>query len=224
MPEPHTLAVFAVAAFVFAAVPGPSMLYVVTRSLTQGRTAGLASAGAIGVGELIHVGAAAIGLSALLASSATAFTVVKYLGAAYLVFLGVRTLLDRGGAEPGAVVRRQPLARIFGEGVVVSVFNPKTALFFLAFLPQFVDPARGSVAGQLLVLGTLQVLISLAVDSTSALLSGTLGTWVRGRMRPSDGRPSRLATAGRWATGGTYVALGLVAAFVDPKPASAAGR
>jgi threonine/homoserine/homoserine lactone efflux protein len=205
MPDAHTIAVFAAAALLFAVVPGPAVIYIVTRSVDQGRGAGLVSALGIASGTLVHVPAAAVGLSTLLMSSATAFTAVKYLGAAYLVYLGVRRLLDRDAEGIDAATPTRSLRRIYTQGALVGVLNPKTALFFLAFLPQFVDPARGSAAAQLGVLGVLLVGISMISDSCYAMLAGTAGAWLRARGSRSAGRMRLL-------TGGIYVALGLSAA------------
>ncbi|MQB02445.1 MAG: LysE family translocator, partial [Actinobacteria bacterium] len=178
----------------------------------QGRWAGVVSALAIETGNLVHVIAATLGLSALLASSAVAFAIVKYLGATYLISLGVRALLNRGEQQPRDSTRSQPLRRTFAQGVVVAVLNPKTALFFLAFLPQFVDPAKGSTALQIGVLGLLLTAITALSDSTYALLSGTAGNWLRGSL--PLGRKQRLAT------GGAYIALGVTAALTDVRPAT----
>jgi threonine/homoserine/homoserine lactone efflux protein len=210
MPDPHTLAVFAAAAAVFAVIPGPAVFYVVTRSVTQGRTAGLVSMAAIETGNVVHIIAAALGLSAVLASSAVAFTVIKYLGAAYLVYLGVRALLDRGGTELDLAVQPRSLRRVYTQGVMVGVLNPKTALFFLAFLPQFVDPAKGSPALQLAVLGLLLSVITTVSDSAYALLTGTAGNWLRARARSLKFQRGR-----RLVTGGAYLTLGAVAATAD---------
>src|SRR5215217_3065628 len=158
MPDPTTFGLFVVAALALLLVPGPAVLYVVARSVDQGRPAGLASVLGVGIGSLVHIAFAAVGLSALLASSAAAFGVVKWLGAAYLIWLGLQRLLTRGEDAPAAVAPDH-LSRIFLQGVVVNVLNPKTALFFLAFLPQFVDPSRGSVAAQVAVLGCVFVVI-----------------------------------------------------------------
>src|SRR5512139_635660 len=128
------LPVFLVAALILLLTPGPAVLYIVARSLDQGRLAGLVSVLSIEVGNSVHVLAAALGLSALLLSSALAFSVVKYLGAAYLIYLGLRRLLSRDAAQPAAGLQRQSLRRVFRQGVIVAVLNPKTALFFLAFL------------------------------------------------------------------------------------------
>src|SRR2546430_243228 len=146
MPAPTTLALFIAAALGLFIVPGPAVLYVVTRSVDQGRKAGLISVLGIGTGTLFHVAAAALGISVLLVASALALTVLKYVGAAYLIYLGLRTLLKRENSEEVDTVQPRKLSRVFFQGVIVNVFNPKTALFFFAFLPQFVDPARGSVA------------------------------------------------------------------------------
>jgi threonine/homoserine/homoserine lactone efflux protein len=210
MPELQTITVFAAAAVLFAVVPGPAVIYIVTRSVDQGRAAGLVSALGIATGTLVHVPAAMVGLSALLVSSATAFTVVKYLGAAYLVYLGVRKLLVREEDDLVGAPTTRSLARIFTQGAVVAVLNPKTALFFLAFLPQFVDPARGSTALQLGVLGLLLVVITMVSDSCYALLTGTAGRWLRGR-------GTRFLRRQRLVTGGIYVALGVSAAVAGSR-------
>jgi threonine/homoserine/homoserine lactone efflux protein len=206
MPETQTLVTFAAACVLFAVIPGPAVIYIVTRAVDQGRMAGIASVLGIASGTLAHVPAAALGLSALMLSSATAFTVVKYLGAAYLVYLGIRKIMGRNEAFGGAEGSRQPLMRIYRQGAVVGVLNPKTALFFLAFLPQFVDPALGYVTLQFIVLGVLLVLISMVSDSCYALATGTAGEWLRTRS-PMFGK--RLA----WVSGGIYITLGIGAAI-----------
>jgi len=212
MPEPSTLALFALAAVALIAIPGPNMLYIAARSIAQGRRAGLASALGVEAGVLVHIGAAAAGLSALVASSATAFAVLKYLGAAYLVFLGLRTLLAPGGdGEAGARRARgdASLRRAFAEGVLVNVLNPKVALFFLAFLPQFIDADRGAPALQVLVLGLVFLLIAFTIDVLYALAAGVLGAWLA--RRPGTGARARRAT------GIVYVALGALAALAPAR-------
>jgi threonine/homoserine/homoserine lactone efflux protein len=205
MPDVQTFALFAVASLAFLAIPGPSVFYIVTRSLAQGRRAGVASMLGVQAGGLVHVVAAAFGVSALIASSAHAFTIVKYAGAAYLVYLGVRRLLS-AGREPEPEPRAPaPVSRLFGHGVVVNVLNPKTALFFLAFLPQFVDPAAGPVAPQMLVLGTLLVCLGVCSDGTYALLAARAGRRLRGTA-------AARRTLDR-VSGGMFIALGLVAAL-----------
>jgi len=201
--DPALLGLFVVAALLLLLTPGPAVLYIVTRSIDEGRRAGLASVLGVHVGTLVHVGAAAAGLSAVLAASSVAFASVKYLGAAYLVYLGVRRLLDRrtavvaGGGPPR-------LRRAFADGVVVNVLNPKTALFFLAFLPQFVDVARGQVGAQVLGLGAVFVALGLLTDGCYALGAGSAAAWLR--RRPGVRRSER------WISGTMYIGLGLVAA------------
>jgi threonine/homoserine/homoserine lactone efflux protein len=205
MPDPSTLALFAATAFVFLIVPGPAVIYVTTRSIDQGRAAGMASVLGIHTGTVVHTVAAALGVSALLASSAAAFTVVKLLGAAYLVFLGIRRLLGSERVEDQEVpARRRSLWRIYSQGVVVNVLNPKTALFMLALLPQFVDPARGPVTGQILFLGGVLSLLGLVSDGTYALVAAGVGRWLRGS--------PRYLRIQRYVTGGVLVALGVTAA------------
>jgi threonine/homoserine/homoserine lactone efflux protein len=201
VPDLSTLALFAAASLALAVVPGPAVLYIVARSVDQGRVAGLVSALGIGVGSLVHVTAATIGLSSLLASSATAFTIVKYAGAAYLILLGIQRLLTREEAVAVAVTPPRPLRRIFRDGVVVNVLNPKTALFFVAFLPQFVEPGQGATTLQILLLGLVFTVIALSSDSLWALAAGTVGSWLR--------RSRRYLGAKRWVTGTVFVALGL---------------
>ena len=204
MPDPSRLPVFVLAALALLLVPGPSVLYIVTRSVSQGRTAGLVSALGIQCGGLVHVAAAALGLSAILVSSALAFNVVRFAGAAYLVFLGVRQWLERGDGK-ALEVRAEPLRRVFAQGLMVNALNPKTALFFFAFLPQFVDPARGAVTGQFLFLGLLFIALAMCTDSAYALLSSGFSGALRAR--GGLGRRSRLVT------GGVYVGLGVTAAL-----------
>jgi threonine/homoserine/homoserine lactone efflux protein len=200
LPSSGTLAVFAAACLALLLVPGPAVLYIVAQSAAQGRRVGLASVAGVHVGTLVHVAAAAGGLSALIVASATAFSVVKYAGAAYLVYLGVRRLLDR--TSPDVEHEPEPLRRAFARGAVVNVLNPKTALFFLAFLPQFVDPARGDVWFQALVLGLVVVALGLVSDSVYAVAAGSLGTVLRRR-------PSIL----RYGSGTVLVGLGALSAF-----------
>lgn len=216
MPETSTLALFAVAAVTLLVIPGPAVLYIVTRSVDQGRAAGLASVCGVHVGTLVHVAAAALGLSALLVSSATAYDTVRWLGAAYLVWLGVRRLLARDEdlpAAPGPDARRPGLRRIFAQGVVVNVLNPKTALFFLAFLPQFVDTSRGSVPFQVVVLGVAFVLLGLLSDGAYAMAASTGAGWLR--RRPGVARASRLVS------GGVLISLGVTTALAGSRSASA---
>jgi len=162
IPEIPQLALFLAAAAALLLIPGPAVMYIVARSVQEGRAIGIASTLGIATGSLVHVGAAALGLSSILVKSALAYGALKYLGAAYLVFLGVRRLLAR---ESGTIPAARTTAggasgRAFRDGVVVNILNPKTALFFFAFLPQFVDVARGAVATQILFLGMLFIVIA----------------------------------------------------------------
>jgi threonine/homoserine/homoserine lactone efflux protein len=209
MPATNTLLVFGAASLAFLAVPGPSVIYIVSRSLAEGRKAGVVSALGVQGGGLIHVTAATVGVSALLASSAVAFSVVKYAGAAYLIYLGLRKLLD-GVEEEAEEPQAAGLSRLFWQGVLVNGLNPKTALFFLAFLPQFVDPDRGAVAPQVLVLGGLFLLLATLSDSTYALVAGTVRGWLGARRR-------RLAQL----SGCSYLGLGVLAALSPGSSSSA---
>jgi threonine/homoserine/homoserine lactone efflux protein len=209
MPEWGTLGLFMLAATAMVVTPGPSVLYVVARSIDQGRGAGFASAIGIQAGTLIHVGAAVIGLSAILASSATAFMVVKYLGAAYLIYLGLRTLLAPPQAVSASTPAPRSLRRTFIQGMVVEVLNPKTALFFLAFLPQFIDQDRGSVTSQAFVLGAVVAIIGLVSDSMYALIAGTIGGFLR--------RNAVFPRVQRLISGGVYLGLGATAALTGTR-------
>jgi threonine/homoserine/homoserine lactone efflux protein len=205
IPEPASLVLFAVAALALLLVPGPAVIYVVARSIQHGRRAGLASVLGIHVGTLVHIAAATVGLSALIVSSAVAFTVVKIAGAVYLVGLGVWTLLSRQPESDVALGGEQNLRRAFAQGIVVNVLNPKTALFFLAFLPQFVDPDASHPAVQIAVLGILFALLGLVTDSLWALAAGT----ARGLL----GRSRRFVRTQRYVTGTVYVGLGVATAL-----------
>jgi threonine/homoserine/homoserine lactone efflux protein len=207
IPDFSSLGLFVAAALVLLLTPGPAVLYIVSRSVDQGRRAGLVSMLGVHVGTLVHVAAAAGGLSALLATSATAFGVVKYLGAAYLVFLGVRRLLDRGPIAVDSRAREPRLGRAFIDGVVVNVLNPKTALFFLAFLPQFVDVSRGNAGTEIVGLGLLFVALGIITDGSYALTAGTAAGWLRGN--------ARFAGGARWVSGGMYIGLGVAAALAS---------
>ncbi len=205
MPDATTLTVFMVVALALLLVPGPAVLYIIARGIDQGRLAGLASAAGIATGSLVHVIAAALGLSAILTTSAVAFSAVKYLGAAYLIYLGVRTLLAKPDAAARVDVRHRTRRELFSQGVVVQVLNPKMALFFLAFLPQFVDPARGSVTTQTLVLGVQLMLMGLCTDSLYALISGSAGDWLK--------RQPAFTSAQRYVAGIVFIGLGVTTAL-----------
>ncbi|MEU8317234.1 LysE family translocator [Nonomuraea sp. NPDC048881] len=184
MPDITHIALFCAATLGLLVVPGPAVLYIVTRSVSQGRSAGFVSVLGVHAGSLVHIGAAALGLSALIAASATAFTVVKYVGVAYLLWLGLRKLMKRGGGSEEVVeLQVQSRRRLFWEGFVVNVLNPKTAVFFLTFLPLFTVPAAGPVGPQILMLGGLWLVLGMASDGMYALLSSTLAGRLRGSVR-----------------------------------------
>lgn len=205
MPETSTLVAFSIAALILFVVPGPAVLYIVTRSVVGGRRAGLVSVAGIHLGSLVHIAAAIAGLSALLATSAVAFHVVKWAGAAYLVYLGVQAFRGRHEAdedivEPGTAT----LTKVFWQGFIVNVLNPKTAVFFLAFVPHFLD-AGGNTTTQLLVLGALFVTLGFVSDGLYATVFGTVGRRLT--------RSPRWQTMRRVVPGSVYVGLGAFAAL-----------
>jgi threonine/homoserine/homoserine lactone efflux protein len=201
------MSLFLIATVVLLLTPGPAVLYIIARSLEHGLRAGLVSVLGIEVGNFVLVLMVTLGLSAVLLSSAVAFTTVKLLGAAYLIFLGLRTLLTRPIDSALIHPPQQRLPRIFAQGVLVATLNPKTALFFVAFLPQFVDPSRGAVARQLLGLGTLFVLLAIVSDSLYAILAGTVRQWL--------GRTGAFMQVKRYVVGAVYLGLGITAALAD---------
>jgi threonine/homoserine/homoserine lactone efflux protein len=210
MPDASTFALFVAAALALLLVPGPAVIYVVARSVEGGRLRGLVSVLGVELGTLLHVVFAAAGLSAIVVSSAAAFSVVKWLGAAYLVWLGLRQILGRDGGDQEAPLSGsgENRLRVFSQSVLVQVLNPKVALFFLAFLPQFVDPSRSAAWTQVVVLGTTLATLGLFTDGLYALLGGTAGEWIK-KQRTGAG----LRRARRYVTGGVYIALGAVAAI-----------
>ena len=205
MPDASTYFLFVAAALALLLVPGPAVIYVVARSVEEGRLRGLVSVLGVELGTLLHVLFAAAGLSAIVASSVAAFSVVKWLGAAYLVWLGIRQIL--GGGDEGETPSggEDTYLRVFSQSVLVQVLNPKVALFFLAFLPQFVDPSKGAAWIQVVVLGATLAVLGMFTDGLYALLGGAAGAWIRTKNLG-------LRRAGRYVTGGVYIALGAVAA------------
>jgi len=203
VPTLSTFGVFALAALALLVVPGPAVLYIVNRSVSQGRAIGLVSMLGIQTGGAVHVTFAALGLSAILMSSATAFNVVKYVGAAYLVYLGIRTLLTK----PAAVRTELPKVtarRAYAQGVVVNVLNPKTALFFVAFLPQFIEPDRGPVVTQTLLLGATFILLAMCSDGAYAIAASAVrDVLLRSRTWPR---------VQRYVSGSVFIVLGVLAA------------
>lgn len=201
----ETLLLFCVTALALIIVPGPNIVYIIARSTSQGWKAGLVSVLGVDSATLIHVVAAAFGLSALLASSALAFNIIKYLGAAYLIYLGIRTWLSKADAEEAVNQKPASAARIWFQGLLTNVLNPKVALFFLAFLPQFVDPSRGNVASQMLVLGLIFTAVGFVVDLVVAFLASSAGNWLRRRTKAQQ--------AQKWIAGSVYITLGVSTAL-----------
>ena len=204
-PGAASIGLFLSAALVLLIVPGPAVLYIFARSVEQGRRAGFVSILGIHVATLVHVAAAALGLSALLASSALAFSIVKYAGAAYLIWLGLKKIFGR--SEPVGAISVKPHGhwRLFRDGFVVNLLNPKTALFFLAFLPQFVEVDRGHVAMQIAFLGILFAVLGSMTDGCYALAAGTMGNWLK--------RSPGYLKVERYVSGVLFIGLGLTAAF-----------
>ena len=202
MPDLSSIVTFAIASVALLLIPGPAVIYVLNRSVSDGREVGLAAVAGLELGNFVHVVAATAGLSAVLATSATAFNAVKWLGAAYLVFVGLRTLATKPRAVSGdsASVSRR---RSFSQGVIVNTLNPKVALFFLSYLPQFIDPDNGAAWSQALVLGSIFVAIGCLTDGMYALTASALRTvLLRGRTLPF---------VQRYVAGSVFIALGAIA-------------
>jgi threonine/homoserine/homoserine lactone efflux protein len=209
MPEPTTLLLFAGAALALLVVPGPSVIYIVTRGIHQGRAAAIVSVLGVTTATLVHTVFAAAGLSAVLASSAVAFSIVKYAGSAYLIYLAVRTWFDRSEERLDVPRPMADLRRVYLEGFLVNLLNPKTALFILALLPQFIDPARGAAGVQILLFGGMLAGLGLISDGAYALTSGFIGAWLR-RKRSMVGVQRRVSA-------GIYAVLGIGTALVGER-------
>ena len=201
------LILFLTASLALIVAPGPDNILVLTRGVAQGRGAALVSATGASVGLVVHSAFAAIGLSTLLQQSATVYSVVKYVGASYLIYLGIKTLLDSESFAVTGETAQARLGSVFFQAVASNVLNPKVALFFLAFLPQFADPTAGDVAPQLLVLGLTFALLTWMIFSALGYFSGILGNWLVSRPKLADGL--------RWLTGGVLIGLGLRLALLD---------
>jgi threonine/homoserine/homoserine lactone efflux protein len=205
MPSAAHLAIFALAALAMNAAPGPSNLYVLSRSLAQGAAAGLVSALGLALGNLFHVALAVAGLAAVLRYAPTLYEAIRLAGAAYLIYLGIKMLRAPGATVPAQSLGRRPLRRILFDAALVEMLNPKTALFFLAFLPQFVEPAAGPAAPQFLLLGLIVTLTALPCDSLVALAGARLARFFTSQARRRW--PGRLA-------GSTLIGLGLYTALM----------
>lgn len=202
---PTNVLLFVTASLALLISPGPNVMYIMTRSIDQGRTAGLVSVAGVASATCLHILAAALGLSAILLSSALAFDVVKYVGAAYLIYLGIQKFRSRDEDDTSVVVQKQPLGKIYKQGLIISLLNPKTALFFFAFLPQFVDPSHGSVTAQIILLGLIFIMLGALTDGTYAIVSSLLSGWLRGNRR--------FKKVQRYVSGTVFVGLGITAAL-----------
>jgi threonine/homoserine/homoserine lactone efflux protein len=211
VPSSSAYAVFLATAIVLLLIPGPAVLYVVTRSIEMGRSGGLASVAGITTGTVVFVALATAGLSSLVLASTAAFDVVKYVGAAYLFLLGVRRLLGRGLEQPGEEPAPRTRRRAYAQGVVVNLTNPKTIVFIFAFLPQFVDPNSPHPGLQVLALGLSFALLGFLSDSMWAVAAGTVADRLRGS--------TAIAWVQRWIGGGVLVGLGILAAVWSPSRA-----
>jgi threonine/homoserine/homoserine lactone efflux protein len=202
MPSIESLLAFGIASLALLVIPGPAVLYIINRSVADGRNVALAAVAGLEIGNFMHVIAATVGLSAVIATSAAAFSAVKWIGAGYLIYIGIRTLATKAQAVNQL---NDPMSRrrAFTQGIVVNTFNPKVALFFLSFLPQFIDTDRGSAALQSLVLGSTFVVLGCISDSLFAILASALrGTLLRGKSLPF---------VQRYVAGSVFIALGAIA-------------
>ncbi len=217
------LAAFLLASLVLAATPGPGVVYVVARTLAQGRRAGLTSVAGVALGNFGNAMGAAIGLAALFAVSSAAFTIVKLAGAAYLVYLGIKVLRASPAAAPSTAFQSPRFGRIFRDGFVVALLNPKTAIFFAAFLPQFIDPAASAVL-QSALLGGIFVLVAASTDTMYVLAANAAASALGGgpgasSSAMSSGQARRGWAAGRFVTAATFIGLGIFAAASGSRPA-----
>lgn len=218
LPSSEAFLAFTIASLTLLLIPGPAVMYITALGLREGRRPATAAAVGLGIGNFVHAMAAALGLSALLVSSALAFTVVKYVGAAYLIYLGIQALRKRDevASGVGSVAAGTTAAREFRRGIVVNVFNPKVAIFFLAFVPQFIDPGRGSVAGQVFFLGVWFVALGITTDAIYGATAGELGVWMRAR--------PGIQRAINKLSGCIYILLGVLSALASTDRSNASAR
>ncbi len=205
MPTLTNIFLLFIATVLLCIVPGPDMLYILARSTAQGRSAGVVSCVGIATGGLIQTTAVALGLSGLFLAVPIAYDIIKYAGAIYLVYLGIRTILSREEMLADSSSERVGICKIFFQGTLTTLLNPKVAFFYLAFLPQFVSQSQGHAPVQLLILGLVFNVTGLAVDASIALLASFLGLWLKGH--------TGAAKLLRWLTGGVFVGLGVRLAF-----------
>lgn len=199
---------FCIASAILIAIPGPSVLYIIARSTEQGRKAGLISVAGIETGTMVHVCAAALGLSALLMSSALAFSLLKYAGAVYLIWLGIKKFSEKQTTSEVTLRPQESMSRIYWQGAVVNILNPKTALFFFAFLPQFIEPAKGHISLQVFLLGSIFAIIAWISDTMYALAAGSLSAWLRKK-------PAYMKIQA-YLSGAIYLLLGVLTIFYQP--------
>lgn len=202
-----TLISFGLASAVLIVSPGPTMFYIVARSLEQGKEAGFVSALASFLSAIVHFMAAGLGLSTILMTSTVVFSTVKYAGALYLIYLGIQTLRSNTSLSVDGMISRDPLLSIFYQGVAVHTLNPKAAIFFLAFLPQFLDPTQGSIWKQLIPLCIIYTILGLVIDGTCAVIAGQMREWIA--------RSPLFMRRQKYVAGGTYIALGIAASTVS---------
>lgn len=207
--ESSQLYLFLIASLALLLTPGPAVLYIVARSINQGRMAGIVSVLGVETANLFHASAAALGLSAILLSSALAFDIVKYLGAAYLIYLGIRKIIAREDVAKVEAGKQESLSRVYSQGFVVNLFNPKTALFFFAFLPQFVNTSNGNITLQVFLLGMMFVLMGVITDGAYAIISSSIASQLNANQN--------FARNQRYFTGLIYIGLGVVTAFTGSR-------
>lgn len=203
--------VFFSAAFALNISPGPDLIYILSRTIAQGRKIGIASSLGVCTGALVHVGAAALGLSAVLATSAVAFSLVKYIGAAYLVYLGIKAFRSAGthGGLPQHSVGNAKPWTAFKQGVMIDVLNPKVAIFFMAFLPQFVRPGSGHPTIQIVILGMLVIMVAMVVEAAFVMAAGQTTTILR--------KNRKIAVLLNRLLGSVFIALGIRLAFAGSR-------
>jgi threonine/homoserine/homoserine lactone efflux protein len=207
--EQSQLIIFISASIALLLLPGPAVLYITARSANQGQVAGFVSVLAIETANLVQAIAAGLGLSAILLSSALAFDIVKYLGAVYLIYLGIKKLLTKEESSMGQEVKRENLSQIFWQGFIINILNPKTALFFFAFLPQFVNPTKGNATIQTLSLGVLFVLLAFITDNIYAFVASSLAEKLNTNVNFQKGQ--------KYFAGLVYIGLGVTTALTGSK-------